>query len=65
MEKGKLKWYDDVKGFGFIETQGGKDIFVHRSGLSDSHADLQPDQAVQFDVKEGEKGKFAVNVTAV
>jgi len=65
MEKGKLKWYDDVKGFGFIETQGGKDIFVHRSGLADSHADLQPDQAVQFDVKEGEKGKFAVNVTAV
>ena len=65
MENGKLKWYDDVKGFGFIETENGKDIFVHRTGLVDSHPDLQPDQAVEFEVKEGEKGLFAVNVRAI
>ncbi len=65
MENGKLKWYDDVKGFGFIETSSGKDIFVHRTGLADSQSDLQPDQAVEFEVKEGEKGLFAVNVRVV
>ncbi len=65
MENGKLKWYDGVKGFGFIETQSGKDIFVHRTGLADSRADLQPDQEVEFEVKEGEKGMFAVNVRVI
>lgn len=65
MEKGKIKWYDEVKGFGFIETENGKDIFVHRTGLSGSANDLQPDQKVEFDVKEGEKGLFAVNVDAI
>ncbi len=64
MEKGKIKWYDEVKGFGFIETENGKDIFVHRTGLDESTHDLQPDQAVEFEIKDGPKGLFAVNVVA-
>jgi CspA family cold shock protein len=64
MEKGKIKWYDEVKGFGFIETENGKDIFVHRTGLAESTHDLQPDQAVEFEIKDGPKGLFAVSVVA-
>ena len=65
MEKGKIKWYDEVKGFGFIETEKGKDIFVHRSGLSASARNIQPDQEVEFEISEGAKGLFASNVVAV
>jgi CspA family cold shock protein len=64
MNKGKVKWYNEIKGFGFIETEGGEDIFVHRSGLVSSFAGLQPDQAVVFDTKQGEKGMVAINVKA-
>jgi CspA family cold shock protein len=64
MNKGKVKWYNEIKGFGFIETEGGEDIFVHRSGLVSSFAGLQPDQAVEFDTKQGEKGMVAINVKA-
>ncbi|MGM0408008.1 MAG: cold-shock protein [Bacteroidota bacterium] len=62
MIKGKIKWYDNVKGFGFIVSEDGEDIFVHRSGLEDSHIDLQPDQQVIFETKQGDKGIFAFNV---
>ena len=62
MAKGKVKWYNESKGFGFIESESGEDIFVHRTGLSNSYAGLQPDQPVEFDTKEGEKGLMAVNV---
>lgn len=62
MTKGKVKWYNEVKGFGFIETENGEDIFVHRSGIVDSYAGLQPEQNVVFDTKQGEKGLSAVNV---
>lgn len=62
MTKGKIKWYDTVKGFGFIVSEDGEDIFVHRSGLEDSHMDLQPDQQVIFETEQGEKGVFAFNV---
>ena len=65
MEQGKLKWYDAIKGFGFIETANGSDIFVHRTGLIDSADDMQPDQEVEFEVKEGAKGLFAVNVKTI
>ena len=65
MTKGTVKWYNEVKGFGFIATEGGDDIFVHRSGLYSSYDGLQPEQEVMFDTKEGDKGMFAVNVKSV
>ena len=62
MAKGKVKWYNEVKGFGFILSDNGDDIFVHRSGLVSSYAGLQTDQEVEFEVKQGEKGLVAFNV---
>ncbi len=62
MAKGKVKWYNEVKGFGFIESETGEDIFVHRSGLVSSYGGLQPDQEVVFETKQGDKGIFAVDV---
>jgi CspA family cold shock protein len=62
MKKGTVKWYNEIKGFGFIATEGGTDVFVHRSGLYSSYGGLQPDQEVIFDTKEGDKGMYAVNV---
>jgi CspA family cold shock protein len=65
MAKGKVKWYNQVKGFGFIATENGEDIFVHKTGLYSSYAGLQPEQEVIFDTKHGDKGPFAVNVKSV
>jgi CspA family cold shock protein len=65
MARGKVKWYNQVKGFGFIETENGEDIFVHKTGLYSSYAGLQPEQEVVFDTKQGDKGPFAVNVKSV
>lgn len=62
MAKGKVKWYNEVKGFGFIESENGTDIFVHRSGLSNSFERLNPEQKVEFETKQSVKGLVAVNV---
>jgi CspA family cold shock protein len=62
MTKGKVKWYNEVKGFGFIETETGEDIFVHRTGLVNVFDGLKQDQEVVFETKEGEKGLAAINV---
>ena len=62
MNKGKVKWYNESKGFGFIETEVGKDIFVHRSGLISPYSGLNPDQKVVFEIKQGDKGEIAYNV---
>ena len=62
MPKGKVKWYDEVKGFGFIETEDSGDVFVHRTSLVSPFAGLESDQEVQFEIKQGDKGLVAVNV---
>jgi CspA family cold shock protein len=62
MSKGKVKWYNEVKGFGFIESENGEDIFVHRSGLVDPYSGLDTDQKVEFETKQGDKGLVAINV---
>jgi len=62
MTKGKVKWYDKIKGFGFIVTEDGDDVFVHRSGLVNSYEGLQDDQEVVFNIKESDKGQFATDV---
>ncbi len=63
--KGTVKWYNETKGFGFIKTDGEKDVFVHRSGLKSAFGGLEEDQEVEFDIEEGQKGQVAVNVEAV
>jgi len=65
MAKGKVKWYNESKGFGFIESESGEDIFVHRTGLANSYDGLQPDQQVEYDTKQGDKGPSAINVKTV
>ena len=65
MPKGKVKWYDEVKGFGFILSENGDDIFVHRSSLISPFSGLQSDQEVVFESKQGDKGLVAINVEAV
>lgn len=65
MAKGKVKWYNVTKGFGFIAKEDGKDIFVHRTGIDKTINSLQPDQEVTFDESEGQKGPMAINVKLV
>ena len=60
---GKVKWFNEKKGYGFIEREGGKDVFVHFSAIKgDGFKTLTEGQSVEFDVVEGEKGPQAVNV---
>ena len=64
--QGKVKWFNDAKGFGFIEAETGGDVFVHFSAIQDSgFKSLQEGQAVTFDVQDGPKGKSAANVKAL
>jgi len=63
--KGTVKWYDRVKGYGFLQAEDGKDIFIHRSGLEVSHIELEAGQAVEFEVEQKEKGPVAIKVKKV
>ena len=65
MTKGKVKWYNEVKGFGFIESENGVDIFVHRTSLVSHNYELLPDQEVVFETRQGDKGLIAINVKAI
>ncbi|MBN6885713.1 cold shock protein [Cytobacillus horneckiae] len=66
MATGKVKWFNSEKGFGFIEQEGGDDVFVHFSAIqSEGFKTLDEGQEVSFDIEEGQRGPQAVNVTKV
>ncbi len=67
MARGKVKWFNDAKGYGFIELEGGgEDVFVHFSAIQmDGFRTLVEGQEVELEVESGEKGQFASNVVRV
>jgi CspA family cold shock protein len=63
---GKVKWFNNAKGYGFIERDGGADVFVHFSAVQgNGFRTLEEGQAVEFEIVEGPKGQQAGNVTKV
>ena len=63
---GTVKWFNASKGYGFIERQGGKDVFVHFSAIqADGYRSLQEGQRVEFDIVDGARGPQAANVTVL
>jgi CspA family cold shock protein len=63
---GTVKWFNDAKGFGFIEQESGPDVFAHFSAITgDGHKSLAEGQKVEFTVTQGEKGPQAENIVAV
>ena len=64
--KGSVKWFDGAKGYGFITTEEGKDVFVHYSGIAgEGFRALEEGQPVEFEVTEGKKGPQATDVVVV
>ena len=63
MAEGTVKWFNDSKGFGFIEQEGGKDVFVHHSAIqAEGFKSLQEGDRVKLNVEDGAKGPSATNV---
>jgi len=65
MAKGRIKWFSDQRGFGFIEVEGAKDIFVHRTAIQGEGFTLRECDEVEFEISQGPKGPQATNVTVV
>jgi len=66
MPQGTVKWFDDRKGYGFIEQEDGTDVFVHHSGINGSgFKSLNEGDRVTFETEQGRKGLAAVNVTVL
>jgi len=66
MANGIVKWFNERKGYGFIEQEDGPDVFVHHSGINaPGFKTLKEGERVRFDIEQGQKGPAAVNVTVV
>ena len=66
MSEGKVKWFNESKGFGFISQESGSDVFVHFSAIqADGFKTLNEGQSVSFDVSQGKKGLEATNVKPI
>jgi len=66
MANGTVKWFNDSKGFGFIEQENGEDLFVHHTSINATgFKSLQEGARVTFDIEQGQKGPAAANVTAI
>jgi len=66
MAKGKVKWFNNQKGYGFITPEDGKDVFVHFSALQgEGYKSLEEGQDVEFEIEQGPKGEQAKSVTKI
>jgi cold shock protein len=62
MQQGTVKWFSGAKGFGFITSDDGTELFFHRSQLDGDHATIRDNQAVKYEIGEGRRGPEAVEV---